>query len=177
MIDETNKLERQLAANLVKEYFNKKISKSELEKRFPSFENDYKIRALFYKIKYEPKRLLFFGVSRYQKFIKETYEIIEELESDKMQFRTMKALFKMLWLQSNNCSKDIENMSFVLFEVSKMTGNSKKEIYKYLELLVEKDCIENISINPFLYRFTEKGKSINTDFEIKECFKEFLIER
>ena len=42
----------------------------------------------------------------------ETYEIIDELESEKMQFKTMKSLFNMLWLQSNNCSEEIKNMGY-----------------------------------------------------------------
>lgn len=90
-----------------------------------------------------------------------------------MQFKTMKSLFNMLWLQSNNCSEEIKNMGYLIFEVSKMTCNTKSEIIKYLNLLLDEKYIENISKEPLLYQFTEKGKKIKTDSEIEEIIKNY----
>uniref|UniRef100_UPI001ED97349 hypothetical protein n=1 Tax=Flavobacterium sp. UGB4466 TaxID=2730889 RepID=UPI001ED97349 len=173
MTDYINKEDRQLAASLVRKYFNGEISICNLFDNFPNFENDYKIRALFYRIENKPKTGWLFGVSKskYKKFLDETYNIIEELESDQLRSKTMKSLFEMLWLQSNNCTEQIQNMGNLIFEVSKMTNNSKKEVVRYLNLLMEKSYIENISTEPLLYQFTLKGKNIKTDSEIEELIK------
>lgn len=173
MTDDINKSERQLAANLARKYFSGQISKYNLLDNFPSFENDYKIRELFEKIESKPKAGWLFGISKskYAEFLKDTYEIIDELESNQMRFKTMKSLFNMLWLQSNNCSEEIQNMGYLISEVSKMTSNSKNEVIKYLNLLLDKNYIENISKEPLLYQFTEKGKKIKTDSEIEEIIK------
>lgn len=85
MTDEINKSDRKLAAYFARKYFSGQISKYNLLHNFPSFENDYKIRELFQKIESKSKTVWLFGVSKskYEKFLKETYEIIDELESEK----------------------------------------------------------------------------------------------
>lgn len=97
--------------------------------------------------------------------------ITEEMETNKLKFQTFETLFKQLWLQSNNCTVPIENMWFVILEVSKITSNSKKEILLYLNLLVDKNYIKRISEEPIIYEFTETGKKIKTDSEIEEIIK------
>jgi hypothetical protein len=59
-------------------------------------------------------------------------------------------------------------MGIQISEVSKMTYNSSNEILRYLNLLIEKKIIIRISEKPLLYEFTERGKKINTDYEIEE---------
>lgn len=173
MTENQQKSDRQYAASMARKYFSGQISKYQILDSFPDYEKDIKMRLLHRRIMEKPKRSWFFGVSKekYEKFITEVYEIIEDLETDKLRFKTMKTLFKQLWLQSNNCSEPIENMGFQVFEVSKMTYNSKKEIMRYLNLLVEKDYIKRISDEPLLYEFTESGKGIKTDSEIESVIK------
>ena len=101
----------------------------------------------------------------------ETYEIIEDLESEKMRLKTMKRLFQELWLQSNNCTEPIENISFSVFEVAKSTTNSKEEIRRYLNLLIDKNYIKKTSDKPLIYEFTEIGKEIKTDLDIEKIIK------
>ncbi len=165
--------DRQYAASMARKYFSGQISKYQIIDNFPDYAKDAKIRLLYKRIMEKPKRTWFFGVSKekYEKYIIETYEIIEDLETDKLRLKTMKTLFKQLWLQSNNCSEPIENMGFQIFEVSKMTYNSKKEILRYLKLLIDKNYIIRISEEPLLYEFTETGNKIETDSEIEEIIK------
>lgn len=165
--------DRQYAASIARKYLNGQISKYQIINNFSDYKKDIKIRLLYKHIVEKPKRCWFLGVSKekYEKYINEIYEIIEDLETDELRLKTMKILFKQLWLQSNNCSKSIENIGFQIFEVSKMTYNSKKEILRYLNLLIEKGYIRRISEEPLLYEFTETGKKIKTDSEIEEIIK------
>jgi len=165
--------DRQYAASMARKYLSGLISKYQIIDNFPDYEKDVKIQLLYKQIMGKPKRSWFFGVSKekYEKYITDTYEIIEDLETDKLRFKTMKTLLKLLWLQSNNCSEPIKNMGFQIFEVSKMTYNSKKEILRYLNLLIDKNYIIRISEEPLLYEFTETGKKIETDSEIEEIIK------
>lgn len=173
MTDKKQKSDRQYAAYMARKYFSGQISKHQILDSFPNYENDIKIRLLHKRIMEKPKKCWFFGISKekYEKYILETYEIIEDLETDKLRFKTMKTLFEQLWLQSNNCSEPIQNMGFQIFEVSKMTYNSKKEIMRYLNLLIDKNYINRISDEPLLYEFTESGKKIKADSEIEKTIK------
>ena len=162
MTENQRKSNRQYAASMARKYFSGQISKYQVLDSFPDYERDMKMRLLYKRIMEKPKRGWLFGISKekYEKFITETYEIIEDLETDKLRFKTMKTLFEQLWLQSNDCSEPIKNMGFQVFEVSKFTYNSKKETLRYLNLLIEKNYITKISDEPLLYEFTEIGKKI-----------------
>lgn len=177
MTENQKKSDRQYAAFLARKFFSGQISKYNIINGFPSFENDLKIRLLFNRIMEKPKRNWFFGISnkKYEKFMEETYEIIEDLESDDLNFKTMKSLFNQFWLQSNNGSEPIENMGIQIFEVSKMTYNDKNEVIKYLTFLIEKNYIQKIDDSPLLYEFTESGKKIKSDSEIIEILKHQYI--
>ncbi|CAL2059229.1 hypothetical protein [Tenacibaculum sp. 190524A05c] len=87
------------------------------------------------------------------------------------QSKILKRLFKELWLQSDDCSKPIENMWFSIQEVAKCTGNKRKEIRKYLNLLIDNNYIELMSKESLLYEFTKKGKAIKTNLEIESIIK------
>ena len=173
MTENQQKSDRQYAASMARKYFSGQISKYQVLDSFPDYEKDVKMRLLYKRIMEKPKRSWLFGVSKekYDKFITETYEIIEDLETDKLRFKTMKILFKQLWLQSNDGSEPIQNMGFQIFEVSKMTYNTNKEVIKYLNLLIEKNYINKISDEPLLYEFTESGKKIKADSEIEKIIK------
>ena len=173
MSEKKQKSDRQYAAYMARKFFSGQISKRQILDSFPNYEDDIKIRLLHKRIMEKPKKSWLFGVSKanYEKYIMETYEIIEDLETDKLRFKTMKTFFEQLWLQSNNCTEPIQNMGFQVFEVSKMTYNSKKEIMRYLNLLVEKNYIIKTSDKPLLYEFTESGKKIKADSEIEKIIK------
>jgi len=83
----------------------------------------------------------------------------------------MKRLFEELWLQSDNCVDPIENMWFSIQEVAKSTSNSREEIRKYFNLLIQKEFIRNISKEPLLFEFTDRGKRIKTNLDIEELIK------
>jgi hypothetical protein len=170
MIENKQKSDRQYAAYLAREFLSGGMTKHQFLESFPNYDNDIKIRFLYKRIMEKPKKSWFFRISKekYEHYIKETYEVIEDLESDKLRLRTMKVLFRQLWLQSNNCTQPIQNMGIQISEVSKMTYNSSNEILRYLNLLIEKKIIIRISEKPLLYEFTERGKKINTDYEIEE---------
>ncbi len=167
------KSDKQYAAYLARKFFSGQISKREILDQFPEFNKDFKIRLLFDRITKKPKQSWFFGVSKetYEKFMTETYEIIEDLESGKMRLKTMKRLFQELWLQSNHCTETIEHISFSVFEVAKSTTNSKEEIRRYLNLLIDKNYIKKTSDKPLTYEFTEIGKEIKTDSDIEKMIK------
>ncbi len=173
MTENQLKSDKQYAAYLARKFFSGQISKREVFDQFPEYEKDFKLRLLFDRITKKPKQSWFFGVSKktYEKYITETYEIIEDLESGKLRFKTMKRLFQELWIQSNNCTEPIEHISISVFEVAKSTTNSKEEIRRYLDLLVDKNYLKKTSDKPLLYEFTENGKKIKTDLEIEKTIK------
>ncbi|WCO03548.1 hypothetical protein [Psychroserpens ponticola] len=173
MTENKQKSDRQYAANMARKYFSGQISKNQVLDSFPNYENDIKLRLLHKRIIEKPKKVFLFGVSnkKYKKFIFETYEIIEDLETDKLRFKTMKILLKQLWLQSNEFTEPIKNMGFQIFEVSKMTYNTNLEVTRYLNLLVEKNYIKKVSDDPLLYEFTESGMKIKTDSEIEKVIE------
>lgn len=173
MTENQKKSNRQYAAFLARKFFNGQLSKYNIVDSFPNFENDLKIRLLYNRIMEKPKKSWFFGISKkkYQKFLEETYEIIEDLETDGLNFKTMKSLFHQFWLQSNNGSEPIENMGFQIFEVSRITNNYKNEVIRYLDFLVEKNYIQRIADSPLLYEFTESGKKIKSDSDIEDLIK------
>lgn len=175
MSDNQEISERKYASSLARRYFSGEISKDEILSSFPDYEKDFKMRLLYNRIIQKPKKGRFFGVSKekFEKFILEAYEIIEDLETDKLRFKTMKTLFKQLWLASNECKEPIENIGIHIFEVCKMTSNSRSEIMRYLNLLIEKNYIIKISDEPYLYKFTESGKKIKTDSEIEDIIMNF----
>jgi hypothetical protein len=170
MTEKKQKSDRQNAAYLARKFLGGGITKRQFLDSFPNYDNDIKILFLYKRIMEKPKKSWFFGVSKeeYEQYIAETYEVIEDLESDKLRLRTMKSLFRQLWLQSNNCTQPIQNMGIQISEVSKMTYSSSNEILRYLNLFIEKKIIIRISDEPLLYEFTESGKKINTDSEIEE---------
>ncbi|AXP81588.1 hypothetical protein CJ739_2515 [Mariniflexile rhizosphaerae] len=173
MTENQLKSDKQYAAYLARKFFSGQISKREILDQFPEYAKDFKMRLLFDRIKKKPRQSWFFGVSKktYEKFIIETYEIIEDLESEKFRLKTMKRLFQELWLQSTNSSEPIQCMSILLHEVAKSTTNSKEEIRRYLNLLISKKYINRISDKPLLYEFTESGKEIKTDLDIEKIIK------
>ncbi|NAS29505.1 hypothetical protein GTQ40_00835 [Flavobacteriaceae bacterium R38] len=158
---------------MTRKYFSGQISKKELLDNFPDYENDFKMRLLYHRIKNKPIKGWLFGVSKktYVKYLNEIYEIIEDLETNTLRFKTMKRLFKELWIQSNYCSEPIEQMSMTVFEVAKSTSNSKEEIRRYLNILVDQNFIIKTSDKPLLYEFTEFGKQIKTDLDIEKIIK------
>tara|TARA_R110002033_G_scaffold140530_1_gene179329 strand:+ start:289 stop:774 length:486 start_codon:yes stop_codon:yes gene_type:complete len=158
---------------MARKFFSGQISKHQILDSFPDYESDFKMRQLYKRILEKPKRGWFFGVSKekYQKFITDTYEIIEDLETGKLRFKTMKRLFQELWRQSDNCSEPITNIWYPIQEVAKSTMNSREEIRRYLSFLVDKKYIKRISDEPLLYGFTESGKGIKTDSEIENVIK------
>lgn len=85
--------------------------------------------------------------------------------------KTMKRLFKELWLQSDNCTEPIEHIWFSINEVAKSTNNSSDEIKRYLNLLIEKKIIEFVSSEPLLHKFTEYGKGIKTESDMEKTIK------
>lgn len=176
MTENKQKSDRQYAAYMARKFFSGQISKRQILDSFPDSKDDIKIRLLYKRIVEKPKKGGLFGVSKekYDKYIKDTYEIIDDLETDKLSLKTMKTLFEQLWLQSDNCSEPIENMGLHIFEVSKMTYNSKKEIIRYLNLLIEKNYVTRISDKPLLYEFTESGKKIKTNSEIEQMIKDVV---
>jgi hypothetical protein len=168
--------DREIAACLAREYFNEQISKSRLMEYFPGYENDFQIQNLFQRIENKPRSGWLFGVSRigYKKFLQETFKIIEDLESNKLKPETMMALVSLLRLESKDAIEPIHNMGSIIFEAATVTKNSKKEIIKYYNVLLEKKIIENISKKPLLYQFTEVGKNLKTDLQIQEILENKL---
>jgi hypothetical protein len=101
-------------------------------------------------------------------------EWIEKIKSEiqqTFQLIIIKKLLKELWLQSNDCTESIEHIWYSIQEVAKSTGNTRKEIRKYLALLADNKYIEMTSKEPLLYEFTQKGKVIKSDFEIEKVIK------
>ena len=80
--------------------------------------------------------------------------------------KIMYSLLKQLWLQSDNCTLPIKNIAFQLMEVGKSTNQTRKEVWDYLQLLIEQEYIECISKEPLLYKFTDKGKLVKTSEDI-----------
>ncbi len=86
----------------------------------------------------------------------------------KYEFYIMKSLFKQLWLQSNNCELLIESMGYNLMEIAKCTGQTRNIIKIYFDYLIDQGYIENISITPLIYKFTDKGKQIKSLNDIEK---------
>lgn len=161
---------RQYAANLARKYFSGQIPMHQFLENLPDYENDIKIKLLFDKIGNRQKKGWFFGVSKekYAAYIKEVYELIEDLESAKFKTETMRQLLKLLWLQSDDCSLPISNIGIQISEIAKMTNNSKNDIKKYLNLLIDKKYLEIISDEPLRIKFTESGKKIKNKSDIEQ---------
>ena len=87
------------------------------------------------------------------------------------ELRILKRLLKELWLHSDDCKEPIKNMWFPIQEVAKSTGNTKQEIRKQLNLLVDNNYLELTSEEPLLFEFTEKGKRIKTDLQIEKIIQ------
>ena len=83
MKENQKKSNRQYAAYMARKYFSGQISKHQILDSFPNIENDSKIELLHKRIMEKPRRSWFFGVSKkhYEKFINETYKIINDLEN------------------------------------------------------------------------------------------------
>lgn len=77
-------------------------------------------------------------------------------------------LFELLWLQSNNGTESIENISILLHEVSKNTNNPKKTILKHFKTLIDKDIIRLVKNQSSIFVFTEKGRKIKKTNNIEE---------
>ena len=168
------KSDRQYAAYIARFFLDGQISKHQISDSFPDFENDYKIKRLYNRIIKKPKRSWLFGVSekKYQAFMNETYELIDELETGRLRLEIMKILFQELWLHSDNCVKPIEHIWFSIGEVAKSTNESREEIRtRYLNFLMERDIVELVSRKPLKHRFTELGKKIKTESDIENLIK------
>ena len=174
MTENHKKSDRQYAAYMARKFFSGQISKHQILESFPDYEKDFKIRLLYNRIMKKPRKNWLFGVSekKYQIFMEETYELIDELETGKLRLKTMDRLFRELWLHSNNCTEPIEHIWFSINEVAKSTNNSSEEIrIRYLEFLIEKGIIELVSRKPLHHRFTELGKKIRTENDIMNLIK------
>ena len=173
MTENQKKSDRQYAAYMARKFFSGEISKREILDSFPAYENDHRLRLLFNKIMHKPRKGWLFGVSKgvYERFITETYELIDELETGKLSLSIRKTLLKELRTQSSNCTVPIEHMWFTIQEVAKSTSNTKEEIMRYLNLLVDKGIIKKTSEEPLLYEFSDKVKELKNDFEIEKILK------
>ncbi len=174
MTENQNKSDRQYAAYMARKFFGGEISKHQVLDGFPDFENDYKIKRLYNRMMKKPNKGWLFGVSekKYQTFMNETYELIDELESGRLRLETMKRLFQDLWMHSENCTEPIENIWYSIGEVAKSTNESREEIRtRYLNFLIEKGIVELVSREPLLHRFTEIGKKIKTESDIENIIK------
>lgn len=173
MTENQKKSDRQYAASMARKYFSGQISKHQVLDNFPEFENDFKMRLLYNRIMKKPKTGWLFGISKeeYNKYLEETYEIIDDLETGRLRLKTMRRLLEELWLQSNNCTEPIKHIWYPIQEVAKSTSNSREEVRRYLNLLVENQIIKKTSDEPLLFEFTENGKEFNKDSEIEEIIK------
>lgn len=174
MTENQKKSNRQYAAYMARKFFGGQISKHQILDSFPDFENDYKIKRLYNRIMKKPKKGWLFGVSekKYQTFMNETYELIDDLETGRLRLETMKRLFQELWLHSDNCVEPIEHIWFSIGEVAKSTNESREEIRtRYLNFLMEKKIVELVSWEPLKHRFTELGKKIKTESDIEKLIK------
>jgi hypothetical protein len=79
------KSDKQYAAYMARKYFSGQISKHQIIDSFPDYLNDPKIKLVYNRILEKPKKSWLFGVSKekYEEYILKSYEIIEELESEK----------------------------------------------------------------------------------------------
>lgn len=96
---------------------------------------------------------------------------ITEVIQTTFQFKVLKRLLKELWLRSNECNEPIENIWFSVQETAKSNGVTRKEVRKYLNILIDNSCIKITSQEPLLFEFTEIGKKIKSDSEIKKFIK------
>ena len=63
---------------------------------------------------------------------------IEKIKSgieQKFELKILIRLLKEIWLQSDDCTEQIQNIWFSIQEVSKYTGYKREEIRKYLNLI------------------------------------------
>jgi hypothetical protein len=83
MNENRKKSDRQYAAYISRKFFSGKISLYQVIDSFPNYDNDSKIEQLYNRIINKPRKSWFFGVSKsnYEKYITETYNTINELES------------------------------------------------------------------------------------------------
>tara|TARA_R110002049_G_scaffold308657_1_gene513340 strand:+ start:850 stop:1107 length:258 start_codon:yes stop_codon:yes gene_type:complete len=85
MTKNREKPNKQYASYMARKYFSGRISKYQIIDGFPDYMNDLKIKLLYNRILEKPKKSWLFGVSKekYEDYILKSYEIIEELESEK----------------------------------------------------------------------------------------------
>ncbi|MCK9208320.1 MAG: hypothetical protein M0P66_14510 [Salinivirgaceae bacterium] len=86
----------------------------------------------------------------------------------KYEIEIMKSLFRLLWLQSDNCKLPIQNMGYNLMEVGKFTGRTRDIIKHYLDYLIDQGFMELVSEKPLLYQFTDKGRLIKSMDDIEK---------
>jgi|GEM_PF-2996851 len=172
MNNNKNISDRQYAASIARKFFSGQISKRETLDSFPDFEKDFKLRQLHNRINSKPRKGLF-GIDKdeYQTFLDETYELIEDIEISKFKIETMLRLFKELWLSSDNCRLPIENMSIRIKEVAHSTNNYKDDVRKYLLKLIDNNYLIMTSKEPLIFEFSETGKEIKSESDIKRIFK------
>jgi hypothetical protein len=80
-------------------------------------------------------------------------------------------LVRELWIETENCRCPIRNLGDRLFEISK-GGIPKELIVDQWDLLLEYALIEQVSEDPPEYRFTEKGKGIQTENDLVQAINE-----
>lgn len=130
---------------------------------------DKSINNTFYNLinQNKPKKVLLNEINIFFKLTPESSKLV----TDNYNPKTMKRLFKELWLQSDNCTESIEHIWFSINEVAKSTNNSSDEIKRYLNLLIDKNIVVLVSWKPLLHKFTEYGKGIKSDSDIEKIIK------
>jgi hypothetical protein len=170
MTDNKVKSNRQFAASLARKYFGGQISKPELLDNFPDHTQDVKLFRLHDAIVNEPKIGWLLGVTKeeHSDYVIATYKLIDALEIEGFQIEVMQRLFKELWFASDNCKSPIKHIGIHLAEVGKSTNNTRDEVREYVNLLIQQNYFELVSKEPLLFQFTEKGKTIKTQDDIKQ---------
>lgn len=74
-------------------------------------------------------------------------------------------LIKQLWLETDDFKSPVTNLGACFFEISK-GGIPKETILNQWNFLLEHHFLEQISEDPSQYRFTEKGKLIQTEKDL-----------
>ena len=135
----------------------------------PAFDFDIHIDDLK-GVGIESKRFKFNAIIIDPKDENWTEKIIETINQT-YEPKILKRLLEELWLQSNECSEPIENMWFSIQEVAKSTGKKRKEIRKYLYMLVDNNYLNFVSNEPLIFEFTVSGKEVKTDLDIESIIK------
>lgn len=110
----------------------------------------YQIEPIFHNNK--PKKNEILEIIQYQELINP---------------KVLGILLRELKFHSENGEKQILNIGYLTFEVSKMTNSKTIEVINHLRFLTEKGYVAKTSDEPLVYNLTEKGKLLNNETEIK----------